>query len=298
MSSQKRLTRAYTEAARIPFDDTSKFILFSDCHRSDNSFADDFADNRNVYFHAMTQYYKEGFSYFELGDGDELWENVYFKTIFEAHKSVYLLLKKFHDSNRYFKIWGNHEMNFKDKKNVEKILFTYTNTQNDTVQPLFTGIQCHEALVLQHKETKQELFLTHGHQADYMNYVGWKINRFLVRILWRPLQIWGISDPTSPAKNYVERIKIELRIKKWIANNNRKLTIVGHTHRPSFSYPNAHTVPYFNDGSCVHPRSITGIEIVEGTITLIKWFIDTKEDGTLQVVKEILEGPTLLKDYI
>jgi UDP-2,3-diacylglucosamine pyrophosphatase LpxH len=298
MSSQKRLTRAYTEAARIPFDDTSKFILFSDCHRSDNSFADDFADNRNVYFHAMTQYYKEGFSYFELGDGDELWENVYFKTIFEAHKSVYLLLKKFHDSNRYFKIWGNHEMNFKDKKSVEKILFTYTNTQNDTVQPLFTGIQCHEALVLQHKETKQELFLTHGHQADYMNYVGWKINRFLVRILWRPLQIWGISDPTSPAKNYVERIKIELRIKKWIANNNRKLTIVGHTHRPSFSYPNAHTVPYFNDGSCVHPRSITGIEIVEGTITLIKWFIDTKEDGTLQVVKEILEGPTLLKDYI
>lgn len=246
----------------------------------------------------MTQYYKEGFSYFELGDGDELWENVYFKTIFEAHKSVYLLLKKFHDSNRYFKIWGNHEMNFKDKKNVEKILFTYTNTQNDTVQPLFTGIQCHEALVLQHKETKQELFLTHGHQADYMNYVGWKINRFLVRILWRPLQIWGISDPTSPAKNYVERIKIELRIKKWIASNNRKLTIVGHTHRPSFSYPNAHTVPYFNDGSCVHPRSITGIEIVEGTITLIKWFIDTKEDGTLQVVKEILEGPTLLKDYI
>lgn len=297
MSSQKRLTRAYTEAARIPFDDTSKFILFSDCHRSDNSFADDFADNRNVYFHAMTQYYKEGFSYFELGDGDELWENVYFKTIFEAHKSVYLLLKKFHDSNRYFKIWGNHEMNFKDKKSVEKILFTYANTQNDTVQPLFTGIQCHEALVLQHKETKQELFLTHGHQADYMNYVGWKINRFLVRILWRPLQIWGISDPTSPAKNYVERIKIELRIKKWIANNN-KLTIVGHTHRPSFSYPNAHSVPYFNDGSCVHPRSITGIEIVEGTITLIKWFIDTKEDGTLQVVKEILEGPTLLKDYI
>nr|WP_314838477.1 serine/threonine protein phosphatase [uncultured Flavobacterium sp.] len=298
MSSQKRLTRAYTEAARIPFDDTSKFILFSDCHRSDNSFADDFADNRNVYYHAMTQYYKEGFSYFELGDGDELWENVYFKTIFEAHKSVYLLLKKFHDSNRYFKIWGNHEMNFKDKKSVEKILFTYTNTQNDTVQPLFTGIQCHEDLVLQHKETKQELFLTHGHQADYMNYVGWKINRFLVRILWRPLQIWGISDPTSPAKNYVERIKIELRIKKWIASNKRKLTIVGHTHRPSFSYPNAHSVPYFNDGSCVHPRSITGIEIVEGTITLIKWFIDTKEDGTLQVVKEILEGPTLLKDYI
>jgi hypothetical protein len=45
-----------------------------------------------------------------------------------------------------------------------------------------------------------------------MNYIGWKINRFMVRILWKPNM--GISDPTSPAKNYMERIKIELRIKK------------------------------------------------------------------------------------
>ena len=119
----------------------------------------------------------------------------------------------------------------------------------------------------------------------------------MVRLLWKPLQIWGISDPTSPAKNYVERIKIELRIKKWIENNNRKITIVGHTHRPCFSYPNEKSTPYFNDGSCVHPRSITGIEIVNGTITLIKWFIDTKENGILQVVREVLEGPTNLKDY-
>ena len=297
MSSQERLTRAYKEAQRIPFDDQSKFILFSDCHRSDNSFADDFASNRNVYFHAMTQYYNDGFSYCELGDGDELWENIFFKTIFEAHKNVYLLLKKFHDSNRYYKIWGNHEMTFRDKDHVEKTLTTYTNTQNDRIEPLFTGIKCHEAIVLVHQETKQEIFLTHGHQADFMNYVGWKINRTMVRLLWKPLQIWGISDPTSPAKNYVERIKIELRIKKWIENNNRKITIVGHTHRPSFSYPSQNATPYFNDGSCVHPRSITGIEIVNGTITLIKWFIDTKENGILQVVREVLEGPTNLKDY-
>ena len=158
MSSQERLTRAYQEAQRIPFDNQSKFILFSDCHRSDNSFADDFANNRNVYFHAMTQYYNDGFTYCELGDGDELWENIFFKTIFEAHKNVYLLLKKFHDSGRYLKIWGNHEMTFRDKDHVEKTLTTYTNTQNDKLEPLFTGIKCYEALVLVHRETKQELF--------------------------------------------------------------------------------------------------------------------------------------------
>ena len=35
-------------------------------------------------------------------------------------------------------------------------------------------------------------------------------------------------------------------------------------------------LPFFNDGSCVHPRSITGIEIENGEISLIKWEISTK----------------------
>lgn len=72
MSSQDRLTKAYNEAKRIGFDNTSKFILFSDYHRGDSSFADDFTNNRNIYFHALQHYNKEGYSYIELGDVDEL----------------------------------------------------------------------------------------------------------------------------------------------------------------------------------------------------------------------------------
>ena len=70
MSSKKRFDNAYKNAKVIPFDDSSKFILFSDCHRGDNSFADDFANNRNIYFHALKHYYAEGFQYCELGDGN------------------------------------------------------------------------------------------------------------------------------------------------------------------------------------------------------------------------------------
>jgi len=95
MSSQTRLTRAYKEAKRIPFTNQDKFILFSDCHRGDGSFADDFANNRNIYMHALNHYYKENFQYIELGDGDELWENIFFKTIFEANKNIFLVLQKF-----------------------------------------------------------------------------------------------------------------------------------------------------------------------------------------------------------
>jgi predicted phosphodiesterase len=295
MYSNFRLTRAYENAKIVPFNDRSKFILFSDCHRGDNSFADDFANNRNIYYHALTYYYKEGFQYCEIGDGDELWENVHFASIFDAHKNVYQLLRSYHLENRLYMLWGNHDMVYKDPNYVKENLSSYFEPIDGADKELFQGITYHEGLILKHDETGQEIFLTHGHQADWWNYTFWRWSRFLVRVLWKPLQVWGIADPTSPAKNYKELIKIERRIKKWILLNNLRVTVVGHTHRPRFPEPG--DIPLFNDGSCVHPRSITGIEIVNGTISLIKWQISTKEDGTLQVVRVLLEGPQPLVNY-
>ncbi len=296
MSSQSRLDRAYKNAERILFDDTSKFILFSDCHRGDNSFADDFANNRNIYFHALTHYYKEGFTYCELGDGDELWENLGFETIFRAHQNVYELLQLFYNEDRLAMIWGNHDMVYRNPKYVQRCLDSYFDHKTDKEVPLFPGIKYHEAIVLKHRDTDQEIFLLHGHQADFMNYVGWRINRFLVRVLWKPLQVVGIADPTSPAKNYKETIRVERRIKKWIANHKNRCTVIGHTHRPRF--PEAGELALFNDGSCVHPRSITGLEIENGNITLIKWQISTTEDGVLKIIRVPLEGPQKLTDFI
>lgn len=295
MSSDRRLSRAYENVKVIPFDDDSKFILFSDCHRGDNSFADDFANNRNIYFHALKFYYTEGFVYCELGDGDELWENIHFESIFEAHKNVFQLLKQFHLENRLHMIWGNHDMVYKDEDYVKEHLSSYYEPIDDKDKELFEGIKFHEALLLKHKKNQQEVFLTHGHQADWWNYTFWRWGRFLVRVLWKPLQVWGIADPTSPAKNYKELIKVERRIKNWILKNNLKVTVVGHTHRPRFPKPG--DIPLFNDGSCVHPRSITGIEIEKGNISLIKWQINTTDDGTLRVVRILLEGPQKLTDY-
>ena len=297
MSSQTRLSRAYKEAKRIPFNNTDKFILFSDCHRGDSSFADDFANNRNIYFHALNNYFKENYHYIELGDGDELWENLFFRDIFEANKNVYLLMQKFFNHNRLHLIYGNHDMVYRNENMIKKNLHEYFETKENKNVPFLPNVKFHEGIVLENIETKQELFLTHGHQADFMNSIGWKFNRFLVRILWKPLQVWGIKDPTSPAKNYIELIKVERRIKKWIADNGNKITITGHTHRPRFPKPQENLLNYFNDGSCVHPRSITGIEIADGKMALIKWFIDTKEDGILQIVKEYLEGPIELDKY-
>ncbi|WP_010522025.1 metallophosphoesterase [Aquimarina agarivorans] len=295
MSSQSRLSRAYRQAKKVSFSDDSKIILFSDCHRGDNSFADDFARNKNVYLHALNYYYNEGFTYCELGDGDELWENRSFKEIFHAHQHVYRLFQNFYTKNRLHLIWGNHDMVYRNPNYVKKNLHSYFDRKTNTQKPLLLDIELSEAIVLTHITTGQRIFLAHGHQADFMNYVAWRFNSFMVRVLWRPLQVIGIYDPTSPAKNYSETIKLERRTKKWIGQIAKVVTIIGHTHRPRF--PEKNQIPLFNTGSCVHPRAITGLEIENGEISLIKWQISTTKDGVLKIIRVLLEGPQKLTDF-
>ncbi len=294
MSSKRRITRAFNNAKILPLNKSSKYIMFSDCHRGDNSFADDFARNRNIFNYALSQYFTEDYTYIELGDGDELWENK-FDTIFQENKDVYLLLKKFHDRNRLHFIWGNHDMDYRNPKNINKNLAYYFEDALGKELELMPNASFSESILLKNEQTEQCLFLIHGHQADWFNYNFWRLSRFLVRFLWRPLQILGIKDPTSPAQNFRELIKVEKRIEKWIKNNQNQTVITGHTHRPRFPQPNE--VPFFNDGSCVHPRCITGLEIENYQITLIKWHLVTQENGTMKIIKTILEGPKNIEEY-
>jgi len=79
---------------------------------------------------------------------------------------------------------------------------------------------------------------------------------------------------------------------------NKQMLIAGHTQRSVFPVPGK--APYFNTGSCVHPRCIVGIEINNGSITLVKWYVNVKQandDGTLFIDKKKLAGPIRLQDF-
>jgi len=293
---QQIISNSYKNAKRISIDCDSKLIFFSDCHRGNNSYTDDFSHNGNIYFHALRTYYENEYTYIELGDGIELWENHDFKEIFEAHQNVFMLLREFHLKNKLHIIWGNHDMILRKNKKAQKLLGSYFDRITSTTKDLLNGLTLDEGIILEVEGFKRNILLIHGHQADFFNYVLWKWSRFLVRVLWKPLQILGIKDPTSPAKNFKELLRVERKLKKWILANNNQMVIAGHTHRPRF--PNPNELPYFNDGSCVHPRSITGIEIQNLEISLIKWHTISHKDGTLQIVKTVLEGPKDIAEYL
>ena len=73
------------------------------------------------------------------------------------------------------------------------------------------------------------------------------------------------------------------------------MLIAGHTHKPALPPPGESL--YFNDGSCVHPRCITAVELENGMAALVKWAHFTRMDGTLYVDREILAGPYEIEAY-
>ncbi len=262
---ENRLHNSFKYAPVVPFYSNSKIILFSDCHRGTGTSNDNLLKNQHLYYAALKYYYDHDFIYIELGDGDELWENRSYSTIHEVHADVFHLLSRFQKCNRLHMIYGNHDYELRNNKEL-----TY-----------------YQGIILKECQSEFELYLTHGNQVDFLNSVLWRLSRFLVRYVWKPLEQFGVLDPTSAAKSYKIKAKSEKRLSQWAIKNNHYL-VTGHTHRPMLG--NKET-KYFNTGSCVHPGGITCIEVVNKEISLIKWSMETKEDNSLYVARTVLAGP-------
>jgi len=141
-------------------------------------------------------------------------------------------------------------------------------------------------LVLNHQPSGQKILLLHGHHADFFNFRLWWLARFLVRYVWRPLELIGVQNPFdtphSPGRrNMVERFLID-----WCKRQNTML-IAGHTHHTAF--PEAGEPPYYNGGSCVSRQHITCLEIENDCIALVKWSLHPRRDGVLYVRRDVIK---------
>lgn len=288
MSTFGRLTQIFHTAEEISYDSSSKLVMISDCHRGDGSWVDNFTHNQNIYYSAIKYYYENGFTYFDLGDSDDLWKNKKFCEISGIYTDIFRMLHDFYKDGRYYLIYGNHDIEKRNPVFVKKNMEAYYNSHLERYEPLFEGIKPHEGLILKNTETQTKILLVHGHQGDLVSDIFWRVGRFMTRYVWRRLEIFGHKDPTSAAKNNEKERKVERKIKDWVEANHQPV-IAGHTHRPAC--PSEDELPYFNDGSCVHPNCISCIEIVDSVITLVKWDIKTRDDRTVYVDREPIAAP-------
>jgi UDP-2,3-diacylglucosamine pyrophosphatase LpxH len=284
----KALDRLCRTAPELPFDDTSKLVIMSDAHRGDNTWADNFANNQNLFFHALQSYFYNGFTYVEAGDGDELWQNRSFADIRKAHSDIFWLLREFHQAGRLQMLWGNHDIVRQNPKVVHDTLYNYQDERTGTIKPLLDGVRLHEGLRLRYTPLQRDILVVHGHQGSLMYTRFWRLGRLLIRYFWRPLQIIGLKDPRRPSTNVRTRDRLEQEFVAWVQSRHHPL-IAGHLHRAKFAEPGMPS--YFNGGTAVHPRCITGLEIEAGKITLVKWCIEPNEHGALYVVRRELTRP-------
>ncbi len=270
MSKYTRIEQSFSRALRLKSETLPKIVLMSDCHRGTGTWADNFLRNRPIYTAALNHYYNTGYTYIELGDGDELWENRRFSDVYATHQEIYQLLRKFHDTNRLYMIFGNHD---RRKENGAYLW-----------RGLSSPIPFYESIIWESKSAPP-LCMFHGYQGDFINDRMWKVSRWLVRYLWKPLEIRGVKDPTSAAKNYTKVRRIE---ENFIDYSCKKqcILIAGHTHKPTLTQTDCGM--YFNCGSCVHPAAITAIEIENRTAALVKWSVCASPDMNLYVCRETL----------
>ena len=94
----------------IPFEEqTGKFIIFSDQHKGARNGADDFMLAEPNYLAALEFYNQNNFFFISLGDNEELWENSLGK-VKKHNLATFEAEKKFIEKKSFIKIFGNHDL--------------------------------------------------------------------------------------------------------------------------------------------------------------------------------------------
>ena len=307
------------DATIVSFDlNSAEFIIFSDQHKGIRDHADDFRLAETNYMSALKHYYDSGFTLIALGDCEELWENSP-SNVVERNRLNLLEEAKFLQSKRYYRVFGNHDLEWK-----------YAIQQNLFLKPIFgPDLNICEAIYLKTSIGKKEysILLTHGHQGDQRS-DGNAFSKWFVASIWTPLQRYFeiFIDTISDHFELVD--KHNILFYEWSASQNNLVLITGHTHKPVFASldhidrlarllqkeqaaGNAVAVAnyqaeierrkkeyagkkllktmakpsYFNPGCCCfNDGDITGIEISKGFIRLIKW--EAKEGVSIRKVLE------------
>jgi predicted phosphodiesterase len=293
----------------------ASYVIFSDQHKGAKDAADDFMGAENNYMAALDWYYSNGYTLINLGDCEELWENTP-GAVVERNRLSLLEEAKFLQQERYYRIFGNHDLEW-----------NYIVPRMQFLKPIFgTKLKVYEGLILQipYDQKTYSFLLTHGHQGDQRS-DGNAFSKWFVAAIWTPIQRFLDirMNTVSDSFDLVDQHNIVMY--EWTLQYKNTFLISGHTHKPVFAsldhidrlmkqleraeeagdtdlvtqlksdlakrqaeYAGKKFVKtmaqptYFNTGCCCfEDGDITGIELSEGFIRLIKW-----EEGQRKVLEE------------
>lgn len=286
----------------IPFEEKAgKFIIFSDQHKGRRNGADDFAAAEENYLLALEYYQQEDYYFINLGDSEELWENNIWQ-VKKWNKATFEAEKKFLAHNRHVKIYGNHDLYwntglwaywhlksmFGEKVKVyEGVILKTTGltillTHGHQGDAQSDGNWFSKFFVAYVWAPLQSLLKINPNTPAYDNEKKTLHNHIMYE--WSAAQkntilITGHThQPVFASLTHLERLYKQLgqaekskdvtgvsRIKAEILKREKEFTSVSVDYETMLP-------TYFNTGCCCFSDGdITGIEIANGCIRLVKW---------------------------
>lgn len=307
----------------IPFNAASdRFIIFSDQHKGAKNGADDFMLCEPAYLAALDFYYQNNYHYITLGDCEELWETPLSKVIkhqqpsFDRYKALIA-------ANRFYKIIGNHDLDWKN----DPLTVLQIQTIFEADLPIYDGILLQTTINGQsldifcthgHQGDKasdggwfskffvskiwaplQAWLKINPNTPAYDSQLKTLHNQMMYE--WSAgqqhvLLITGHThQPVFESLTHLERLYRQLLTAKATANLELVKETEAEIQKRKFEYATVSDdylsmkPTYFNAGCCCNnDGDITGIEVRDGCLSLVKW---TVKGG--QPRREILEEENL-----
>jgi hypothetical protein len=296
-----------------------KFIILSDQHKGAKDLADDFRNTESNFMNALQFYYDNAYTFINLGDCEELWEATPSQVI-EKNRLTLLEEAQFLASDRYYRIYGNHDLEWNYE--IQRALY---------LKPIFgSKLAVNEGLLLKtsYNSKTYSIFLAHGHQGDQRS-DGNAFSKWFVAAVWTPIQRFLEIQVDRLSDSFELVDKHNIMMYEWSVDQKDLLFVSGHTHKPVFAsldhidrltkqlekakaendptkiaaiekeiekrkkeYAGKKIIKtmakptYFNTGCCCFPDGdLTGVEIEGGFLRLIKWKV-TDNKSTRVVLEE------------
>jgi predicted phosphodiesterase len=313
----------------IPFNIKSdRFIIFSDQHKGRKNGADDFMAAEMNYISALRHYDEHRFHFISLGDCEELWENTLLQVV-SKNRPSFEAEKRFIARNAFTKIFGNHDLDW----HIDPLSVAYLNRMYGVSLPVFEGIVLRAKLRektlnifcthghqgdLQSDGNWFSKFFVSKVWAPLQAYLRINPNtpaydKALKTAHNRMMFEWAMQQdgvvlitghthqPVFESLTHYERLQWQHRKALYEQNPQwaqaiedeltwRRAEDTGIAQDYSTIRP-----VYFNTGCCCFSDGdITGIEIADGFIRLIKW--EQKDDGSSRIVLEERKLEDLLSE--
>jgi hypothetical protein len=282
-----------------------RFIILTDQHKGARDFADDFRNTEANYMTTLQHYYDEGFTYINLGDCEELWEATPSQVI-EKNRLTLLQEAQFQATGRYHRIYGNHDLewNYAIQQSLYlKPIFGPKLTVNEGLLLTTAYNNKSYSIFLAHGHQGDKRSDGNAFSKWFVAAIWTPIQRYLEISIDRISDSYELVDehnilmyewsatqkdilfisghthkPVFASLDHMDRLTKQLEKAKEINDQTLIDALQKEIERRKIEYAGKKLVKtmakptYFNSGCCCYPDGdLTGIEIENGFIRLVKW---------------------------